>query len=242
MVDDDVDFVSELGEGLELAGIPAVTATDAVAALDIADRHHELRVIVTDINIPRINGIELLNKLHMRRGLRPVQAIVITGHASLDRAVDALRAGAVDFLQKPLSVQEVAHAIRRVSGLTGEEEGHVALPLAEAYLRTLVAARHDKNALFSPNLFSDPAWEMMLDLTVVDMPKHPVSVTSLCLASGVPTSTALRRISDLQDAGLIERIPDRNDRRRVMVRLTEEGRARMSMFIERQLKFFRERT
>jgi DNA-binding MarR family transcriptional regulator len=59
-------------------------------------------------------------------------------------------------------------------------------------------------------------------------------VTSLCIASGAPTTTALRRIEDLAEAGLIERMPDPADRRRILVRLTEAGRARMDAFLQRQ--------
>ncbi|MBP0575478.1 response regulator, partial [Mycobacterium tuberculosis] len=82
-------------------------------ALDLVQRYPELQVVVTDLQMPRIDGIELLQKLSVRKRARPMAAIVLTGHASLDRAVGALRLKAVDFLQKPLSPEEVAHAIRR---------------------------------------------------------------------------------------------------------------------------------
>lgn len=244
LVDDDPDILVELQEGLDTLGLPSHTATTAVEALDIVQKHDELQVIVTDLEMPRIDGIELLQKLSARRRRHPLLAIVITGHASLDRAVGALRLHAVDFLQKPLAAEEVAQAVHRAFALAEDNEpeppavagpAHIPRP---NYLRALVAARADRDAIFQSNLFSDPAWEMMLDLAVAEASGRTISVTSLCLASGSPTTTALRRIDDLKDAGLIDRDPDPADRRRVLVHLTALGRERMESFVRRQAQRF----
>lgn len=244
LVDDDPDILVELSEGLATLGIATRMADTAVKALDLVQRHEELQVIVTDLQMPRIDGIELLQKLSMRKRARPLAAIVITGHASLDRAVGALRLKAVDFLQKPLLPEEVAHAIERAFALLEDEEAEALEEAAASrttvttarpnYLKALVSARADRDAIFQAGLFSDPAWDMLLDLAVAEATGRPISVTSLCIASGAPTTTALRRIEDLKDAGLLDRIPDPQDRRRVLVHLTEEGRKRMEAFVQRQ--------
>lgn len=245
LVDDDPDVLIELQEGLGMLGIASLTAGTAVEALDLVQRNDALQVIVTDLQMPRIDGIELLQKLSVRRRKHPMAAIVITGHASLDRAVGALRLHAVDFLQKPLAAEEVAHAITRAFALVEDEaaasEEEVA-PTANIarpnYLRALVAARADRDAIFQAGLFSDPAWEMMLDLAVAEASQRPISVTSLCIASGAPTTTALRRIDDLEEAGLVARVPDGRDRRRIIVHLTDAGRERMEAFVRRQADRF----
>ncbi|WP_341991020.1 response regulator [Azorhizobium sp. AG788] len=242
LVDDDPDVLIELSEGLAALGLPSLTAETAVEALDLVQKNDDLQVIVTDLQMPRIDGIELLQKLAVRRRLRPMAAIVITGHASLDRAVGALRLHAVDFLQKPLSAEEVAHAVNRALSLVEDETvaaSGASLVTATTtarpnYLRALVAARADRDAIFQAGLFSDPAWDMLLDLAVAEATNRPISVTSLCIASGVPTTTALRRIDDLKDAGLLDRVPDPGDRRRILVRLTGTGRERMEAFVQRQ--------
>lgn len=242
LVDDDPDVLIELSEGLAALGLPSLTAETAVEALDLVQKNDDLQVIVTDLQMPRIDGIELLQKLAVRRRLRPMAAIVITGHASLDRAVGALRLHAVDFLQKPLSAEEVAHAVNRALSLVEDETvaaSGASLVTANTtarpnYLRALVAARADRDAIFQAGLFSDPAWDMLLDLAVAEATNRPISVTSLCIASGVPTTTALRRIDDLKDAGLLDRVPDPGDRRRILVRLTGTGRERMEAFVQRQ--------
>lgn len=240
IVDDDPLVLEELGEGLAALGHPVRSASSANEALELFDRHAELKVIVTDIQMPNINGIELLQKLSYKRKVRSFSAIVITGNASLDRAVAALRLQAVDFLQKPIMPEEVAHAVDRALAL-GEEASAAAGPAPQAaqptqpdYLRALIAARTDRDSIFDSNLFSDPSWDMLLDLALAEASGRAISVTSLCIASRAPTTTALRRIDELQAAGLIERVPDQEDRRRIVVKLTEIGRTRMHEFVERQ--------
>ncbi|MFG1419260.1 response regulator [Xanthobacter sp. V0B-10] len=239
LVDDDPDSLSELTEGLGLLGVPVLGAATAAEALDLAQSHAGLQVIVTDLQLPGIDGLELLQKLSARRRMSPLAAIVVTGHASLERAVNALRLRVVDFLQKPVTADEVAAAIDRALALLGSPPTQ-AQPASPGtvhwpdFLRILVAAQADRAAIFEPNPFGDPAWEMMLDLLISEAYGRPISVTSLCFASGAPTTTALRRIEELLEAGFVERQPDINDKRRTLVRLTPHGRARMEAFVQRQ--------
>jgi CheY-like chemotaxis protein len=238
LVDDDADILNELQEGLEALGLPSRTAETAMQALQLVQRHPELQVMVTDLQMPQIDGIELLQKLATRRRGRPIVAIVVTGNASLDRAVAALRLNAIDFIQKPATAEEVALAVNRAFALA-KDQSDASAPSAGPttrpdYLRALVAARADRDAIFRTDLFADPAWDMLLDLAVAEATGRPISVTSLCIASGVPTTTALRRIEELQEAGLVQRAPDPADRRRIIVGLTDLGRERMESFVQRQ--------
>ena len=66
---------------------------------------------------------------------------------------------------------------------------------------------------------SDPVWAMVLELCAARLEGRELSVTSLCLASGLPVTTALRRLDELERDGKITRTPDRTDRRRVFVAL-----------------------
>lgn len=238
LVDDEAGILEELAEGLEALGLPARTADTAMAALDQVRANPGLQVVVTDLNLPRIDGIELLQKLNALRSSRSLAFIVMTGNASLDRAVAALRLNAVDFLQKPVSADEVALAVRRALAMIQDRKSEVRGGAGEAgrpdYLRALVAARADRASIFKTTLFSDPAWDMLLDLALAEAAGRPISVTSLCIASGVSTTTALRRIDDLQNSGLVERAADPADGRRILVHLTAAGRDRMQHFVRRQ--------
>jgi DNA-binding MarR family transcriptional regulator len=99
-------------------------------------------------------------------------------------------------------------------------------------LRLLLEVRRLQNRHFPTNFFAGPAWDMLLDLMDARQAGRPVSVSSL--GAGVDTSatSALRWIGVLQEAGLVRRIPDPEDRRRVLVELTEEGCHRMEVYLK----------
>lgn len=80
-------------------------------------------------------------------------------------------------------------------------------------------------ARFFPHL-DEPAWLMLVDLIAND--DRLVSVTSACLASFAPPTTALRHIGVLEGMGLVRRVPDPGDRRRVWLRLTNLARGQLN--------------
>src|SRR6266566_489934 len=101
LVDDDPALLQALPEVLRLrmAALTVDTADSAATALDrIADRDYD--AVVTDIKMPGVDGLELLAKLRTHRPDTPT--LMITGHGEHDLVVDALRAGAYDFIQKPI--------------------------------------------------------------------------------------------------------------------------------------------
>lgn len=95
-------------------------------------------------------------------------------------------------------------------------------PLPDPRLvRRIIAQRQLRARFFDGELFADPAWDILLDLTAARAEHVRVSVTSLCIASGVPPTTALRWISQMTEAGLLERVEDESDRRRAFVALSD---------------------
>lgn len=83
--------------------------------------------------------------------------------------------------------------------------------------------RRKRTAHLNADLFGEPAWDMLLDLVVHRVRQKRVSVTSLCIASAVPPTTALRWIKFLQERGLVKREESNTDKRVAFVRLTDEG-------------------
>lgn len=96
---------------------------------------------------------------------------------------------------------------------------------AEVYNRAL------RSSFFDPDLFCDPALDMLLDLFLQQSVHRRVCVSSLCIASCAPSTTALRWIRVLEDAGLVERFRDPDDGRRVFVRLTSVGQAKVTGYL-----------
>lgn len=89
-------------------------------------------------------------------------------------------------------------------------------------------ARRARERYISGDLFGEPAWDILLDLFIAKARGQRVSVTSVCIASQVPPTTALRWIGLLQDEGLIVRDDDDKDRRRAFLRLSDAGETAVS--------------
>ncbi|KPF61887.1 MarR family transcriptional regulator [Porphyrobacter sp. AAP60] len=95
-------------------------------------------------------------------------------------------------------------------------------------IRQMIANRQARTRFFDPELFGDPAWDMLLDLTAAHGEGAQVSVTSLCIAAGVPATTALRWLSQMVESGIFVRVPDPADRRRAFIALSEKAIAAMA--------------
>lgn len=90
-----------------------------------------------------------------------------------------------------------------------------------------VNARRARDRAFGPDLFSDPAWDMLLDLYINSHRPQPTCVSDLFHASSSPPTTIIRWLTTLENRGLVRRQPDLRDRRRLNVSLTDLGKAQM---------------
>ncbi len=95
-------------------------------------------------------------------------------------------------------------------------------------VRATIRKRQLRARFFDVGLFADPAWDILLDLTAARAEGRRVSVTSLCIASGVPPTTALRWIGQMTEQGLLQREEDLIDRRRAFVALSETAAEAMA--------------
>lgn len=86
-----------------------------------------------------------------------------------------------------------------------------------------IAARRSRSHYLPGDLFADPASDMMLGLLEAEISIRPVSVSSLCIASAVPATTALRWIKTLTKKGLFIRRADPSDGRRVFIELSTQA-------------------
>jgi DNA-binding transcriptional ArsR family regulator len=107
--------------------------------------------------------------------------------------------------------------------------------LALAWLATEeLNERRRRNSVFNPELFGEPAWDILLDLFVAKVRARKISVTSACIAADVPPTTALRWLTVLEQHGLIRRMNDEFDLRRTWVTLTDEGFRRFTTYLRKR--------
>ncbi|MFB4391649.1 MULTISPECIES: sigma-54-dependent transcriptional regulator [unclassified Pseudomonas] len=114
LVDDDPHLRQALSQTLDLAGLKVATLADAQGLAERIEPDWP-GVVVSDIRMPGIDGLQLLEQLHGRDNELPV--LLITGHGDVPLAVQAMRAGAYDFLEKPFASDALLDSVRRALAL-----------------------------------------------------------------------------------------------------------------------------
>ncbi len=113
VVDDDGDIRAVVRIVLELEGMEVVEASDGVAGLE-AVRAERPDAVLLDVNMPRMDGLEMLSRLRADASLAHVPVLMLTARAHADDAVEALRAGADDHVSKPFEPRVLAARIEAV--------------------------------------------------------------------------------------------------------------------------------
>lgn len=290
LVDDELSLLDVLGTALADAGYHCMKASAAASALRHLEQSPEIDVVVSDIRMPGMDGLALLEIIRERFADRNwLQVLFMTGHASVSNAVAALRLNAVDFLYKPVRraefLESVARAASKASAqrialdvwhegrtqlerlsedarrltemltsfptvnTAGSPVAYSAVPRQEKHtpaeppsperLLELLHTKDIRSRYFTDKLFADPAWHMLLDLMENKLLGKSVSVSSLYIASGVPGSTASRRLGDLEEAGLVYKWDDPRDGRRQYAELTQKAVELLNAYLhtlDRQLR------
>ena len=99
-------------------------------------------------------------------------------------------------------------------------------------IRNLLRIRRLREQFFAPDLFADPAWDMLLDLMAARLEGGQVAVSSLCIAAAVPATTALRWIRTLTEHGLFVRAADPEDGRRIFIELSDEAADALTAYFQ----------
>lgn len=110
VVDDEKNIREGLGKALELDGHNILLAADGQEAWETIE-NEEIDLIITDLRMPRLSGEELLKRVV--DSYPTVQVIILTGHGTIETAVQAMRDGAFDFLTKPVNLDRLSLLVRR---------------------------------------------------------------------------------------------------------------------------------
>ncbi len=110
VVDDEKNIRQGLARALELDGYKVYTAEDGSEAMKTMVKA-EIDLVISDLRMPRVSGEELLKKVSSSYPTVPV--IILTGHGTVENAVDAMRDGAYDFLTKPLNLDRLSLLVKR---------------------------------------------------------------------------------------------------------------------------------
>ncbi len=106
LVDDEERYLSTTQKLLSKKGYDALTAGSGTEALEKL-KTQNIHVVILDVKMPGMDGIETLREIKKHFPL--VEVIMLTGHATVESAVDGLKAGATDYLMKPVDIDEIVN-------------------------------------------------------------------------------------------------------------------------------------
>ncbi len=112
LVDDEEEFVRALAKRLRTRGLEVEITGDGESAVEKV-KQNGFDVVVLDLAMPGIDGLETLKRL--REVNQDLQVVLLTGHGSIKSGVEAIKGGAVDFLEKPAEFSELLAKIKEAS-------------------------------------------------------------------------------------------------------------------------------
>ncbi|VFQ43412.1 response regulator [Desulfoluna butyratoxydans] len=111
LIDDEQEFVTTLAERLDIRGFATATAQDGDTGLSLI-RQKAFDVVILDLLMPGMNGLETLK--HIRHIAPDLPVILLTGHGSTREGMEGMRLGAVDYLMKPLAIEDLLDKLKEV--------------------------------------------------------------------------------------------------------------------------------
>jgi len=115
VVDDEQEFVETLSERLEVRGLTVFKALSGQQALEVLDKHRNTDVVILDVKMPGMDGIDTLREIKSRFPL--IEVLMLTGHATVKTAIQGMKLGAYDYLMKPCEIDilmaKVQEALKR---------------------------------------------------------------------------------------------------------------------------------
>ena len=110
VVDDSADTLEMIGRNLTARGYSVITAMSVMEATNSL-KSHPVDLVITDLKMPKINGLELVK--YIRENFKETEVMMITGYATIEGAVQAVKTGAEEYLTKPFTDEELFSAVER---------------------------------------------------------------------------------------------------------------------------------
>jgi DNA-binding NtrC family response regulator len=119
LVDDEVSFVETFSERLELRDFEISKAFSGEEALEVLDENKNIEVVILDVKMPGMDGIETLVEIKRKNPL--IEVIMLSGHADVASAIDGMKQGAFDYLMKPVDMDQI---ITKVTEAVAKKRQH----------------------------------------------------------------------------------------------------------------------
>jgi len=105
LVDDEAPFVETMTKRLSKRDLTIITAFSGEEALELIDKNRNTDVVILDVKMPGLDGIETLEKI--RKQFPLIEVIMLTGHATVESAIEGMKLGAFDYMMKPCEIEQL---------------------------------------------------------------------------------------------------------------------------------------
>lgn len=135
LVDDEAPFVETMAKRLTKRGLEVSSAFDGESALQQLEGKPSVEVVILDVKMPGMDGIDTLKAIKAKFPL--VEVIMLTGHATVESAIEGMKLGAFDYLMKPCDLEML---VEKVNEATAKKRKHDD-KIIEARLKTITSRR-----------------------------------------------------------------------------------------------------
>jgi DNA-binding NtrC family response regulator len=123
LVDDEAPFVETMTKRLTKRKLEVKTASNGTDALKALAKDPNIEVVILDVKMPGMDGIETLTKIKKRHPL--VEVIMLTGHATVETAIDGMKLGALDYLMKPCEMDLLMAKVEEAAAKKRAQENKI---------------------------------------------------------------------------------------------------------------------
>ncbi|MBD3297092.1 MAG: response regulator [candidate division Zixibacteria bacterium] len=120
LVDDESQFVDTMSKRLSRRELEVVPAYGGAEAIKILESDEKIDIIILDVKMPGMDGIKTLREIKKIRPL--VEVIMLTGHATVESAIEGMKLGAYDYLLKPCDLEALLAAVAEASAKKAKHE------------------------------------------------------------------------------------------------------------------------
>jgi DNA-binding NtrC family response regulator len=120
LVDDEVPFVETLTKRLQKRALDITAVYDGASALEKLDADSKLEVVILDVKMPGMDGVETLRQVKTLHPL--VEVIMLTGHATVETAIEGMKLGAFDYLLKPCDIDVLVTKVEEAAARKRDHE------------------------------------------------------------------------------------------------------------------------
>ena len=135
LVDDEAPFVETMTKRLKKRDLNVISAFSGQEALDTLNKHQNVDVVILDVKMPGMDGIETLKK--MKSAYPLIEVVMLTAHATVESAIEGMRFGAFDYLMKPCDMEQLMGKVKEATRKKHDHEEKI----REAHVKEILAKR-----------------------------------------------------------------------------------------------------